>query len=500
MTEIVLGPPGCGKTTRLLEIVDEELQRGVEPDRIGFMAFTRRAAGEAVGRAGEKFHLSPKELPYFGTLHSHCFHALQLRSSEVVNSKRLQEFADHAGVKIKGNWSYMDGVFTGYEEGDRILHMDQLSRAHCIPLRTMYDRDDDGLLWPFVERVTRMYADWKRANRWYDYTDMLTLYLQEGSRPNLRDLIIDEAQDLSQLQWRVFQKMMQGCERVVVAGDDDQAIYEWAGADVHHFVSMDGTPSVLGQSWRVPRSVQSMAVRLVETITQRWPKEWRGRDEEGCVERSSHFGGVSLDVDEDTLILARNKFVLDTLVQPELTRRGIIYIGADGKSSVPEDVRNAITWWERLRRGEPITVGQARVVYEQMSMNHITRGFKKLPAMEEHDEVTMAALHANGGLKTDAVWYEALDRISVNMKESVRSALTKGQKLTGTPKIRVSTIHGSKGGQADHIVLLRDMAQRTWHEYHENPESEARVWYVGITRTKEHLTLVDGETAREYPI
>jgi len=53
--EIILGPPGTGKTTNLITRVAKLLEEGVPANRIAFLAFTRKAAQEAVTRACEKF-------------------------------------------------------------------------------------------------------------------------------------------------------------------------------------------------------------------------------------------------------------------------------------------------------------------------------------------------------------------------------------------------------------------------------------------------------------
>ena len=76
----VVGPPGTGKTRRLLNEVQKYVDKGTPLNRIGYFAFTRKAAGEARDRFLKvKTELTKKDIEYFQTLHSLAFNQLGLK-------------------------------------------------------------------------------------------------------------------------------------------------------------------------------------------------------------------------------------------------------------------------------------------------------------------------------------------------------------------------------------------------------------------------------------
>lgn len=482
--EIILGPPGTGKTTTLLRLVEEELEAGTEPERIGYFSFTKKAASEAVERASKKFGFDKKRLPYFRTLHSLCFRMSGMSNSDVFEGKRIREFGDWIGLRLSEYQRLDDTMMFGFTEGDRAMFMENLSRVTMRPLRDLYNENDDDLSWNLVDRVSRGLVEYKKTHGLYDYTDMLQIFLDASWVPEIDVLFIDESQDLSILQWAVVEKLARKARRVLVAGDDDQAIYRWAGAAVDYFLNLEGDVKVLGQSWRVPRSVQTVANDVIRSVRNRRPKEWAAKSEEGIVERIGSFNDIDLS-GPDILILGRNAFTLRNVVQ-DLERDGYLYMFRD-RSSVPSRMLDAVRNWEKLRKGESIDVDEARNVYDYMSSGkEVARGYKTLPGVE--GSVNLGILEMNG-LLVKSPWYEAMSRIPEEVSRYLRAALAKGEK-PDSPRIRVSTIHGSKGGEADHVVLIPDMARRTHTDMLNNPEDEARVWYVAATRSKQKLTIV----------
>lgn len=505
---IVNGAPGSGKTTALLKYVEDELESGTPPDRIGFITFTRRAAEEGRERAMSKFNLTAKQLPYFRTIHSLCFSALGISSAEMFEGPKIKECADWLGLEMSGRAvTSDDSTVKGYLAGDRILFMDNLARVRGVSLREQYAQDNDNLSWAMVERAAKGMEEFKRNRGLHDFTDLLMEFVNSDFRAQLDVLIVDEAQDLSWLQWKVVDKLAADARRVIIGGDDDQAVFVWGGADVQHFINMKGDVRVLEQSWRVPRAVQAVALEVLSRVKSRREKTWKprldesGKEVEGEVRRVGSLDEVDFVSGEETMVLSRNLAHLRDDAMPLLTSDGILY-EFRGYPSVKRSIVDAVLTWEKLRRGGSVPVTDAEKMYQHLALGTgFVRGHKKLPGLPDREaNVTDADLRAHGGLVAEGIWHEALEKIDRVDRAYMVKALKSGQKLTERPAVKLSTIHGSKGGEAPHVVLLRDVAYRTSKETPDQWEAEARVFYVAATRAKQKLTIVAPQTRHSYDI
>ena len=102
MKTIVLGPPGTGKTHTLLNQVEDYL-KNTDPDRIGYFAFTKKAANEAKSRAMDKFNYSEDDLPYFRTMHSLAFRRLGVNKDQVMQRRHYEDLGRKLNLFIDYN-------------------------------------------------------------------------------------------------------------------------------------------------------------------------------------------------------------------------------------------------------------------------------------------------------------------------------------------------------------------------------------------------------------
>jgi|TARA_R100000995_G_C3483504_1_gene125549 superfamily I DNA/RNA helicase len=501
---IVLGPPGTGKTTKLLSLVEQYLGSGVPPDRIGYFAFTRRASQEAVERACSKFNLSKKDLPFFRTLHSLAFLQAGLTHSQVITSEKYQEIAGWLKIgKFYGAGLTDQGPYKDFGYGDKFLEIINIARIMRQPLRKIYNDSIVPLKtdWARVDYVSRGIEHWKSQYELYDYTGMLELFLQRDLCPRLEVVFIDEAQDLSPIQWEMVRRLESNSRVCYVAGDDDQAIYRWAGADVDKFVNLEGKITLLDQSYRIPSSHHSLSHNVIKRIVGRREKIFQPREEEGKVVWHRHSEEVNLS-EGDWLLLSRTTRGAQQ-IEEEVRRRGHLYL-YNGSKSIDSGVLEAVRLWEFLREGNKVTRDQVLLIYKQMLLNtQIRYGCKTMPDGEDGVFYSLTELQQYHGLLHNQPWDIGLGKINDKDKTYIKACLRKGESLTETPRLRISTIHSAKGAQATNVMLLTDTMRRPysmWRKIRTFEEDETRVFYVGLTRATNNIHLVHPMHSQGYSI
>ena len=268
MKTIVLGPPGTGKTHTLLNQVEDYL-KNTDPDRIGYFAFTKKAANEAKSRAMDKFNYSEDDLPYFRTMHS-LARRLGVNKDQVMQRRHYEDLGRKLNLFIDYNEFDEEetGLFTTKSDYLRIINLAKLRNITLdqqVKLGDHTTEIDYDTLVHLSNELTR----YKQENNLIDYNDMILEFIKSDKSPKFDVVFIDEAQDLSPIQWKMYDELKKKSKHIVLAGDDDQAIYGWAGADVERFQKEPGKEIVLPKSYRVPQSIQSIANKILDRIPEK---------------------------------------------------------------------------------------------------------------------------------------------------------------------------------------------------------------------------------------
>jgi superfamily I DNA/RNA helicase len=457
--KLILGSPGTGKTTRLISIAKECLKNTPEY-RIAFFSFTKKAVNEAAERAREALGIT--QFRNFRTLHSLCYRELGLTTYRVINYYHLKKIEQLTGLRITRK-NAEDEELT--EKGDKLSFLESYARSVKKPLKEVWEKGFYDVTWADLKFFSDIYSEYKTQNKILDFTDMLNDYIKLNKPLPIHIAFIDEAQDLSPLQWDVVELATKNAKRIYYAGDDDQAIYKWSGADVDKFLSLQVTEKeVLKTTYRLPPEIYNLSLNISSKIKQRYEKSWNPVKEKG--EIHYHTSIEKLTFEDDWLILARSNYQLVDIVT--FLRENGYYYSVKGKSSVDET--------------------HLELIY----------GYIK---KQKNQEVKKSILDMINPLYSDKLqWYDALINIPEIDRDYYRTLLRRGVKLSEKPKITVSTIHGSKGGEATNVLLITDISERVNEEFDKDPDNEHRVFYVGVTRAKQALHIVMPETETYYSL
>jgi superfamily I DNA/RNA helicase len=226
--------------------------------------------------------------------------------------------------------------------------------------------------------------------------------------------------------------------------------------------------------------VQAIANNILNRIPdhRRVKKNWKPREDVllPIVEYISSVEDAPLHLG-DWLILARTNYRLKNLV-PQLRERGL-YFEIKNRKSYKARLYRSVQDYSRWTNGDLLSLSECKDLFEFLELD------------KELKDERMYDLKEFGFSFTD-LWYEVF---KADPEEClyIREMLRHDEKLSKDPRIKLSTIHAAKGGEANNVLIILDNTKKIREAIEKDQDKydeEQRVWYVGVTRTKQNLYIM----------
>lgn len=293
---LIIAGAGTGKTRTLVYRVAHLIERGVEPERILLLTFTRRAAQEMLGRVERLVGRAGRKVQG-GTFHA-------------TAHRFLRRFGGAAG--LSSDFTIMDQedaqdlmqfarVHLGYgQKGKRFPKKETLHHVYSRHVNTEIPvprilAEEFPQFTDYVVDFARIYADYTRRKgerNLVDYDDLLLFWATLLEAPTdvgtrmagLCDhILVDEYQDTNVLQSRILRGMCRSHSNVTVVGDDAQSIYSFRGANFRNILDFPqqfpgATIVTLEQNYRSTQPILDSTNTLISRARERFTKVlWTAR-------------------------------------------------------------------------------------------------------------------------------------------------------------------------------------------------------------------------------
>jgi len=570
-TQVVrlFGGPGSGKTTALLDRVERLLtEEDVDVRDVLVVSYTRAAAAEVRERLADRLDTNPRRLRgNVCTMHAKAYDLLNLSRGDVVGESDKEEFCDDYGIDFEGEYEgSRRRSARSTALGNKVISTSQwLQRTdrevadwYDVPFKwdkenvrlppEIDDRAQTGNkytpTWPSdddrldVPEAIRAWRAWKGNNDIVGFADMLERVAQRSLVPTVDYLVIDEFQDITTLQYGVYREWRPHMDRVLIAGDDDQVVYAWQGADPDLLLeeSVD-EDVVLPNSYRLPSRILNLVDQEIRHIDKRQEKDLEPRTEGGVVEamRDRSMLDVTREVrttveesTESVMVLFRARYQLFQFID-EFIDQGIPFRCLTDQRMWTDRLTHYVEGIEALDDDEPMNALQARRLADMLADSAFGTGerdslFAALDDLEEEadvDDITKLAVDPDL-VREHAPFVPAppeaadmLRKTTSYQERSIRAYFAGPYRGVDRDRVRVGTIHSAKGREADHVFVATDLTEKVVEQMAASvdqseasvpgdreftkrtspvptiTDNERRVFYVGMSRARERLVLME---------
>ena len=545
----IAGPPGTGKTGALVTFYYDQIQM-YGATEILVTSHTNTAADEIRDRIEDKENI----LKYENETGKSVYHLIKESHKTLKETvTTIHRFCCSRIKKIKGQSVVFNRedygilkqhfpLFNAHTASKKFHSLDMLIAGHPFFKFHNTARDNGKDIVPYyrnlsfeekrdyrysieeLQELDRIYNNFKnnekvnfRAPKILDFQDMIQIFTDSDEvKPaefGIKVLIVDEAQDSSALQREAEKKIATAMDLFYKAGDPDQALYGFAGADPDAFHKEFAHPEIeLKQGYRCPRAINAYCKEIIKPIWDYYGYErvWAPREENGQVVEGEKFELMNLEQDPDLAELTRRiKETIETFLftcrgnEPRETIRYLTKLGvpfklvdkdSKFKFKYPKaEIKNQRNFFKLINKNEKITAGGVKSILKSISNDYAGENFRKgnlddLEPSSKLVDIDWIIKHQflDPIVKKDDDFQNISTTKTIEMKNYIRQVAKYDPSgdLERNPRIYVENIHTAKGEQYDNSVVDLNIRRE------EEDFTKRRLKYVACSRARKTLWLI----------
>ena len=241
---------GSGKTRVIVHRVSYLIEKGIDPQAILLLTFTRKAANEMLQRVETLLQDKNVGKVTGGTFHSFASYVLRKYANmlnlapnfTIIDTADSEDVVDLIRTELKFNTK--DRRFP---KKGRIYEIISYSRNKQSSIRDIVLKQYSGLeeRIPDLELIYSAYTRYKKISRILDFDDLMDVLndslknnrkFREIMQDTYQYVMVDEFQDTNAVQNEIVQLITAKHRRLMVVGDDSQSIYAFRGADYENIL------------------------------------------------------------------------------------------------------------------------------------------------------------------------------------------------------------------------------------------------------------------------
>ena len=522
---VIAGPPGTGKTHKRIKEEYIKLYDKYGPERGILLTHSRVAKNELIDmvvgipKVKESVHLKENE-DYFKhkicTIHAYAKHNASQRREVFDRKADYENLCKIAPMLRLKNIGTKDPIkhhpffkcnTEAHGRGKTIKDHWQTAED---PFRS-YDPYNLGM----ILDIKKKYEKFKDDNHIQDYPDMLDFYVKKINVPVVDFLIVDEAQDCNVPQMLVIDKMGEHAKEIILVGDPNQTIFQFAGADPDFFEKLFAKvkkEDELIQGKRCSKAINAFAKKIIKPIWDHYGYErtWLPTDVEGSVQILQNLDlSDGLDnliqkikkSDQSFLFTYRTEKSKQWII-PFFEREGFKYkqVGSDYNHVSDEEINAHVTWPDFLK-GVPQSLEQIQHYWDHLDKIYKlkdARIFKKIIKKNYTYQDFVKMEYLVGGLEKKYGFYQLTKVPKTEEKEQkhksrllyIKTIIAKGN-VNQKSVVEYGNFHQVKGLTRDNVIVDRTITRD------EPGFEQRRLGFTATTRGKYDAWILRSQNGRE---